>query len=293
MQHARRGARARRGDARARDARRPRGRRAADGHGPAARAAPSATRSRFARRSPRTGARGRPTSPSSSSPHRRDSLALSDLGHRRGGRAGARRGRRSPTARPRRPTGAGSRRRAAIPTRIGSRRRRSCARSRPTRTAGSRSSARCRVGHRRARSSGAGRRSKDDEIDHAVGIVCLKKRGDRVAKGEPLAEIHARDEASARGSRRRACGPLTSWASRRPSRQGVVLRRDRLASVRARAARGRDASARGLEPALVGRRLERVEILDARLVRPFEPLGGRRRARGRGRRRGSIAAASI
>jgi pyrimidine-nucleoside phosphorylase len=44
---------------------------------------------------------------------------------------------------------------------------------------------------------GAGRRTKDDAIDHAVGIVCLKKRGDTVAAGEPLAEIHARDEESA------------------------------------------------------------------------------------------------
>jgi thymidine phosphorylase len=44
---------------------------------------------------------------------------------------------------------------------------------------------------------GAGRLEKDDVIDHAVGIVCLKKRGDAVAAGEPLAEIHARDEASA------------------------------------------------------------------------------------------------
>lgn len=44
---------------------------------------------------------------------------------------------------------------------------------------------------------GAGRRRKEDEIDHAVGIVCLKKRGDSVAAGEPLAEIHAQDEAGA------------------------------------------------------------------------------------------------
>ncbi len=44
---------------------------------------------------------------------------------------------------------------------------------------------------------GAGRRTKSDEIDHAVGIMCLKKRGDTVAEGEPLAEIHARDAASA------------------------------------------------------------------------------------------------
>jgi pyrimidine-nucleoside phosphorylase len=44
---------------------------------------------------------------------------------------------------------------------------------------------------------GAGRRTKEDTIDHAVGVVCLKKRGDAVAEGEPLAEIHARDAESA------------------------------------------------------------------------------------------------
>jgi pyrimidine-nucleoside phosphorylase len=44
---------------------------------------------------------------------------------------------------------------------------------------------------------GAGRREKDDEIDHAVGVRCLKKRGDEVAPGDTLAEIHARDESAA------------------------------------------------------------------------------------------------
>jgi pyrimidine-nucleoside phosphorylase len=44
---------------------------------------------------------------------------------------------------------------------------------------------------------GAGRRTKDDAIDHSVGIVCLLKPGDRVAKGETLAEIHAATEADA------------------------------------------------------------------------------------------------
>jgi pyrimidine-nucleoside phosphorylase len=44
---------------------------------------------------------------------------------------------------------------------------------------------------------GAGRRTKDDEIDHAVGIVVRKKRGEKVAAGDILAEIHARDDASA------------------------------------------------------------------------------------------------
>ena len=44
---------------------------------------------------------------------------------------------------------------------------------------------------------GAGRVRKDDAIDHAVGIVCLRKRGDAVERGEPLAELHARDDATA------------------------------------------------------------------------------------------------
>jgi pyrimidine-nucleoside phosphorylase len=44
---------------------------------------------------------------------------------------------------------------------------------------------------------GAGRSRKDDEIEHAVGVVCRKKRGDAVERGEPLAEIHARDDEAA------------------------------------------------------------------------------------------------
>ncbi|MGZ4308839.1 MAG: thymidine phosphorylase [Gaiellaceae bacterium] len=44
---------------------------------------------------------------------------------------------------------------------------------------------------------GAGRQTKDDRIDHAVGIVCLRKRGDRVGAGKPLAEIHAQSEEAA------------------------------------------------------------------------------------------------
>jgi len=44
---------------------------------------------------------------------------------------------------------------------------------------------------------GGGRRAKDDAIDPSVGVVCLKKRGDSVEEGEPVAEIHARDETTA------------------------------------------------------------------------------------------------
>jgi thymidine phosphorylase len=44
---------------------------------------------------------------------------------------------------------------------------------------------------------GAGREVAGEPIDHAVGVVCVRKRGEEVAAGEPLAEIHARDEAGA------------------------------------------------------------------------------------------------
>jgi pyrimidine-nucleoside phosphorylase len=48
-----------------------------------------------------------------------------------------------------------------------------------------------------AMSVGARRRRKEDPVDHAVGVVCFRKRGDSVGEGDPLAEIHARDEAMA------------------------------------------------------------------------------------------------
>jgi pyrimidine-nucleoside phosphorylase len=44
---------------------------------------------------------------------------------------------------------------------------------------------------------GAGRRAKGDTIDHAVGVICRAKRGDRVDRGDVLAEVHARTESSA------------------------------------------------------------------------------------------------
>jgi len=41
---------------------------------------------------------------------------------------------------------------------------------------------------------GAGRSTKEDVIDPAVGIICHKKTGDRVSPGDTLAMIHANDE---------------------------------------------------------------------------------------------------
>ena len=69
---------------------------------------------------------------------------------------------------------------------------------------------------------GAGRRAKDDAIDHAVGVVCLKKRGDAVDEGEPLAEIHARDEQSAAAA---AATVLAAYelGDELPRPRGIVL----------------------------------------------------------------------
>ena len=44
---------------------------------------------------------------------------------------------------------------------------------------------------------GAGRRRSDDTIDHSVGVVCGRKRGDEVRRDDVLAEVHARDDATA------------------------------------------------------------------------------------------------
>src|SRR5918994_7085463 len=69
---------------------------------------------------------------------------------------------------------------------------------------------------------GAGRVTKDDRIDHAVGIVCRKKRGDQVSSGEALAEIHARDETSAAAA---AAEVLAAYelTDERPRTGGVIL----------------------------------------------------------------------
>jgi thymidine phosphorylase len=69
---------------------------------------------------------------------------------------------------------------------------------------------------------GAGRSTKADHIDHAVGVRCLKKRGDAVAAGEPLAEIHARDEASAERAAAEVLAAYTIEAAAPPPRPIVL-----------------------------------------------------------------------
>jgi pyrimidine-nucleoside phosphorylase len=69
---------------------------------------------------------------------------------------------------------------------------------------------------------GAGRQTKDDAIDHAVGVVCLRKRGDRVVQGEPLCEIHAQTEEAA-GEAARELETAYVLAEQPPPESPVVL----------------------------------------------------------------------
>ena len=43
---------------------------------------------------------------------------------------------------------------------------------------------------------GAGRASKEDEIDHGVGITLKKKIGDRIERGEPLVVLHSQSDSA-------------------------------------------------------------------------------------------------
>ena len=177
-----------------------------------------------ARRATPCAARGRPTSPSSCSTRARGcsrspiSAIDVDEGRRRAEaavadgsalarlraldpRAGRRPGPGRAAAAPGRPRGRGAARRA---------RRRGSARS--------------HVGSA-ALHLGAGRRTKEDEIDHAVGVVCRAKRGDRVAEGD-VARRDPRAERSRRRARRRArCWPRTTLGDEPPRRAVDPARR--------------------------------------------------------------------
>ena len=225
-------------DARARPARGPRGRLPAHRHGPAARER-GRERARGARGARHAcAARARRTSPSSCSTPARGcsrSPISASTSRRARPRGGGRRRR------------LGARRLRALDPRAGRRPRRGGPAGRAGRAAGPGASAAATssslgaiaVG-RAALQLGAGRRTKEDAIDHAVGIVCLAKRGDRVEAGEPLAEVHARDVVSAAtavaevGRRTRSATRL-----RRSARSCSTCSR----ASRARAARGRDGAA--------------------------------------------------
>jgi pyrimidine-nucleoside phosphorylase len=69
---------------------------------------------------------------------------------------------------------------------------------------------------------GAGRLTKEDSIDHSVGIVCRAKRGDRVSAGDVIAEIHARDDDSAGRAESAVLGAY-ALADEPPREHGILL----------------------------------------------------------------------
>jgi pyrimidine-nucleoside phosphorylase len=69
---------------------------------------------------------------------------------------------------------------------------------------------------------GAGRRTKDDAIDHSVGVRCLAKRGDRVEAGQPIAEIHAQDVDAAKRAAEEVLAAY-AFAEAPPAERPIVL----------------------------------------------------------------------
>ena len=69
---------------------------------------------------------------------------------------------------------------------------------------------------------GGGRETKDSEIDLAVGILLEKKVGDYVEAGEPLAYIHANDEAKCAAASKRYIEAVTISGDK-PQRDGYSI----------------------------------------------------------------------
>jgi len=69
---------------------------------------------------------------------------------------------------------------------------------------------------------GAGRWTKTDTIDLAVGAVCFAKCGDAVLAGDDLAEVHARDDASAAAAADAILAAYTI-ADEAPAAHAIVL----------------------------------------------------------------------
>ena len=73
---------------------------------------------------------------------------------------------------------------------------------------------------------GAGRARKEDPVSHGAGVVCLKKRGDRVTEGEPLLELHC-DERSRLQPAREALRDVVEIGPHPPAPSPLVI--DRIA----------------------------------------------------------------
>ena len=56
---------------------------------------------------------------------------------------------------------------------------------------------------------GAGRESKEDEIDYGAGIMLLANKGSKVEQGQPIAKLYAQSEARCKRAKERFLSALT------------------------------------------------------------------------------------
>ncbi|MFF2482097.1 pyrimidine-nucleoside phosphorylase [Paenibacillus sp. NPDC058071] len=70
---------------------------------------------------------------------------------------------------------------------------------------------------------GAGRATKDDAIDYAVGITIRKKIGDPVTEGETIATLHARQDGSAASEAKAKVIEAYRFSAERPADRPLLL----------------------------------------------------------------------
>ena len=177
-------------------------------------------------------------------------------------------------------TSAGFARRAAIPTSTLSRPPPSFARFPRREQAASTRLAALRSG--RSLELGGGRRTKEDTIDHAVGIVCQREaRPDRRSRRDSRGRACARRGLGFHRDRREFSARTRSETSRRTRTASCSTSSS---SSDARASRGRDDSS-AARSAPRGPDIRASRDPRPAADTPARPVRGRRRARGRSRRR--------
>ncbi len=70
---------------------------------------------------------------------------------------------------------------------------------------------------------GAGREKKDDIIDYSAGIVLLKKTGDKVEKGEKIAELHTNNQSKINSAEKLYLSALT-FGEKTPQKQMLIYK---------------------------------------------------------------------
>ncbi len=71
---------------------------------------------------------------------------------------------------------------------------------------------------------GAGRARKEDVVDHAAGLLMLRRVGDEVRNGDVLAELHAATESRLDAGEMRLRNGV-AWGDKPPERKPLVIER--------------------------------------------------------------------